>query len=158
MGGDLKKKEKITDYELEKVSFVHEKIVEFSNNQQKAIEHLNNKVNWIIIIDIALIGYLLNKKHSNCLLVISALFIVGSLLIAIISVWSKKYKLGPKLREVIDKSSQWSYEKLMRNFNDKLEKDITKNEILVSETALLLKISIIFLMMAIVFLFLFILS
>lgn len=151
---DLEKKENVGSCEFKKALFVHNKIVEFSNNQQQAIDYLNNKINWVIVIDIALAGYLLNKRHTDFLQWVSSLFIICSLLIAIISIWSKKYKLGPKLREIIEKSSQWSYEKLVKNFNDKLEKDIARNEILASETAKLLKISIIFLVVSIVALFL----
>lgn len=140
---------------LNKAIFVHNKIITFSDNQQKSLDFLNNKVNWIIVADVALIGFLTSgEKQLTCLQLSSFLFIVISLLIAVSSVWSRKYSQGPKLKELIEKSTKWSYQELVDHYNKKLEEDITKNESLVSTLSTLLKSSIVFLGIGILYLFL----
>ncbi|MCX6765767.1 MAG: hypothetical protein NT136_02300 [Candidatus Moranbacteria bacterium] len=146
-------KENNSKDDLHKTLFVHEKIVEFSNSQQKAIDYLNNKLNWIIVADVALLGFLISK--SSCLSGFQkkSFFLVAvSLLFAVCSIWSKKYSQGPKLKELIEKSFEWPHEKLVMKFNKKLETDITNNEKISSELALWFKFSIIFLIAGVVLL------
>jgi hypothetical protein len=59
------------------------------------------------------------------------------------SLWARTYKRGPKLAEMVEKLD-WSVEKMIKNTNKALIKNIDSNYLSVKELKFFLKLSIIF--------------
>jgi hypothetical protein len=128
---------------IENFKFIYGEACKSHEQQQRDIEHLNNKFNWIIAINIAALFFILNSNKFNDNFLLALTFFSISLVFSVMSLWARTYKRGPKLAEMVEKLD-WSVEKMIKNTNKALIKNIDSNYLSVKELKFFLKLSIIF--------------
>ena len=117
---------------LEKLKVIYGEVCEARRFQQSSIEHINNKINWFIVLDVVLIGFLFRDiKFFFDLLILIFLFV--SLIILITTLFLKNYKTGPNLKDML-KFINWKEEKILykiikknieqKEYNDRIIKKI----------------------------------
>lgn len=138
---------------LRNLKFIYHEICKFHNGQKDSINQINNKFSWIIAANIGIIGFIfISRKDFNDLYKFAFLLFIISLFFSVLSLWTRKYKRGPKLREMMKKRG-WTEEEMVERTNEKMVEAVDENQKVISRLCLYLKISIIFLMIGVLVLF-----
>jgi len=124
---------------------IYEEACKSHEQQQRDIEHLNNKFNWIIAINIFALGFILKEDKHSELIVIAIVLFLSSFIFCLIALFARTYKRGPKLTEMFEKKN-WEYDKMLEKTNRVLIRNVDFNYSTVKELKIFLKLAISFLM------------
>jgi len=136
---------------IEKLKFIYGEMCEARKNQQKAIEHINTKINWFVVLDGLLIGFLFPHTSTFFDLVILLLLFI-SLVVLISTLLVRDYMFGPRLIDMMD-NIEWNEEKIIEKTNNKLVKHKNINDIIINGLRGRLDFSIFVLFWALILLF-----
>ena len=130
--------------------FIYNEVCESYKVQESSINLLNTKFNWLMVSEIAVTGFIINKiSISSPIVTVSLTLLLISLIISIVSLWSLSYARGPKLSELTG-AGTWTLENLISKTSEKISRNIDSNNQILIKLTLQLKISIILFLLGLI--------
>ena len=134
------------------LKFAYQEICKSYETQKDSINLLNTKFNWLMVSNIAMLGFIVSSNNLNFKDTINIIFPFISLIISVVSLWSLNYARGPKLDELLN-TEDWNSINLIKQTNKKIATNIERNKNKIINLTILLKIDIISIILGIIIIF-----
>ncbi|MFA6099316.1 MAG: hypothetical protein WC750_00370 [Patescibacteria group bacterium] len=120
---------------LDKLRFIYEEVSSARERRLRAIEMLNQKINWILVSTIALFGFTLQAlgylKKGSLFYAALGLMCVG-LLLCLFGLFVRAYKLGPSLKSLLEKTEN-DVENIIKECNEKITKGLEESQLTITD-------------------------
>lgn len=128
-------------YKKENLKIIYDEILRARKAQEKDIELIYNKFNWILVSNIVVLVGSLQFKESSFLLFLGIIFIIASTTFSLYFLRLNFFKRGPKLNDLKNAKNVREVE-LINALNDRIVSAINKNKDTIDYLGVCLKESI----------------